>query len=586
MSTPTIETLDFSQVNRAQRLQQLQNTTWDIIVIGAGINGAGVALEAAYRGLTVAILDQKDFAYGTSSRSTKLAHGGFRYIAQREFSLVREATTERNWLREKGLPHLTRPTRFLYPILSEGLIEGKELPKSWSYRTVRLGAFLYDLLNNFRSYKRAKGIKDVEKIKELEPLLESSRLKGAVVWYDSNIDDGRLVIETLKEAAITKKALPMNYVRVVGFIHDSKGKLRGVKVTDVADNDSATFQVNGKVVINTTGVWADTVLSLEHETEEKVIRPTKGVHITFHRKDFPINDTVAINSIDDRRFFFAIRRNEWVLVGTTDTDYSGEPSEAYCTREDAEYLQNTIRILFPGAQIGDKSIHGSYAGLRPLVAETGKTESAVSRKHVVLERDDGLYSLLGGKLTTFRKMAEDLLLNHIRKARKSHNLSEFSGKKNLTKIKFAITLSVEDWESLPEVRNSTLPPYILKHLYQQYGRGGRTILKLVETEPKLGERILDVPEYPIDVAPWIIAEVEYVVRHEAPLHIEDVLCRRMEISWLVRPEYQGIIAKKAADRMGKILGWSPKIKQEEVTRYLDYVRKNSFFFTGKISVPK
>ena len=586
MSTPTIETLDFSQVNRAQRLQQLQNTTWDIIVIGAGINGAGVALEAAYRGLTVAILDQKDFAYGTSSRSTKLAHGGFRYIAQREFSLVREATTERNWLREKGLPHLTRPTRFLYPILSEGLIEGKELPKSWSYRTVRLGAFLYDLLNNFRSYKRAKGIKDVEKIKELEPLLESSRLKGAVVWYDSNIDDGRLVIETLKEAALTKKALPMNYVHVVGFIHDSKGKLRGVKVTDVADNDSATFQVNGKVVINTTGVWADTVLSLEHETEEKVIRPTKGVHITFHRKDFPINDTVAINSIDDRRFFFAIRRNEWVLVGTTDTDYSGEPSEAYCTREDAEYLQNTIRILFPGAQIGDKNIHGSYAGLRPLVAETGKTESAVSRKHVVLERDDGLYSLLGGKLTTFRKMAEDLLLNHIRKARKSHNLSEFSGKKNLTKIKFAITLSVEDWESLPEVRNSTLPPFILKHLYQQYGRGGRTILKLVETEPKLGERILDVPEYPIDVAPWIIAEVEYVVRHEAPLHIEDVLCRRMEISWLVRPEYQGIIAKKAADRMGKILEWSPKIKQEEVTRYLVYVRKNSFFFTGKISVPK
>ena len=585
MSSQDIETIDFSQITRQQQLQQLKHTDWDLIVIGGGITGAGVALEAAYRGLTVCLLEQKDFAYGTSSRSTKLAHGGFRYIAQREFGLVREATTERNWLREKGLPHLTRPTRFLYPILSAAMVGEQELPKSWSYRSVRFGAFLYDLLSNFRSHKKPKGIKNVEKIKELEPLFEPSRLKGAVVWYDSNIDDGRLVIETLKEAALTKKALPMNYVRVVRFTHNSSGQINGVEAVDVNEAGLSRFQVNGKIVINTTGVWADEILSLNGEKKEQVLRPTKGVHLTYHRKDFPINDTLAINSVDDRRFFFAIRRNEWVLVGTTDTDYAGDPAEAYCTREDADYLRRTIRILFPKAKIDDKFIQGTYAGLRPLVAEGGKAESDVSRKHTVLKRADGLFSLLGGKLTTFRKMAEDLLLNHIRTAKDTQDFPKFSGKKNLTKISYAITLSEQEWEALPEVTNSTLHPFILKHLYQQYGRGGKTILNAIKKQPALANRLLDVPGYPTEVAPWIEAEVDYIVYHEAPLRIEDVLCRRMEISWLVRPEHQGTIAKTVANRMGKILNWSSETLQEEITSYLEYIRKNSFFFKGKIHVP-
>ncbi|MFW9933932.1 MAG: glycerol-3-phosphate dehydrogenase/oxidase [Candidatus Thorarchaeota archaeon] len=585
MLSSQIQTIDFCQINRQDHLQYLKDTIWDILIIGGGINGAGVALEAAYRGLKVAVLEQKDFAFGTSSRSTKLAHGGFRYIGQKEFGLVREATTERNWLREKGLPHLTRPTRFLYPIFSAGKVNNQELEKSWGYWTVRLGAFLYDLLSGFGSYKRGKGIKDVEKIKALEPFLETSRLKGAITWFDSNIDDARLVIETLKEAVWTKNTLPMNYIRVVGFSHDSEGLINGVEAIDINDPNAAKFRVQGKVVVNTTGVWADEVLRLNDETKESVIRPTKGVHITYHRKDFPINDTIAVNSIDDGRFFFAIRRNEWVLVGTTDTDYSGDPAKIYCTREDADYLRNTLGILFPKAKIDDKHIHGTFAGLRPLVAETGKAESDVSRKHTVLKRDDGLYSLLGGKLTSFRKMAEDLVVNHIRKVQAVHDLPKFSGKKNLTKIAYAITLSEKEWESLTEVTNSKLPPVILRHLYQQYGRGGITILGEVEKHPERGNRLLDVPEYPIEVAPWIEAEVDYVVRHEAPLHLEDVLCRRMEISWLIRPEFQGKIAKRAANRMAAILGWAAKTKEAEIARYLENIRKNSFFFEGEISVP-
>ncbi|MFX1509079.1 MAG: glycerol-3-phosphate dehydrogenase/oxidase [Promethearchaeota archaeon] len=586
MSSQPIETLEFSQISRQQQLERLKERTWDIIVIGGGINGAGVAFEASQRGLTVAVLEQNDFGFGTSSRSTKLVHGGFRYIAQLEFGLVREAATERNWLREKGLPHLTRPTRFLYPILSADENDERELPKSWSYRAVRLGAFLYDLITWFKSFKGAKGIKNVEKIQALEPLLEASRLKGAVTWYDSNIDDGRLVIETFKQAVWTNNALPLNYVQVVGFTHDSSGLVNGVEAIDVHRPKSMKFQVRGKVVINTTGVWADQILSLNSDEAEKIIRPTKGVHLAYHRKDFPINDSVATNSIDDRRFFFAIRRNEWVLVGTTDTDFAGDPAEVYCTREDADYLRRTIRILFPKAKIDDHNIHGSYAGLRPLVTETGKAESDVSRKHTVLERKDGLYSLLGGKLTTFRKMAEDLLLNHVRKAHIKHNLPKFLGKKNLTKIAYAISLSESDWNSLPEVQKSTLSPFILRHLYQQYGRGGKTILQLIESQPELAARILDVSEYPVEVAPWIEAEIDYILRHEAPLRIEDVLCRRMEISWLVRPEFQAQIAEKVANSMERILGWSPQTKREEIANYLEIIRKNCFFYEGKIPVPR
>ncbi len=585
MDTSPIECNDFSQINRQQQLQRLKETTWDIIVIGAGITGAGVALEAAYRGLAVAILDQYDFAFGTSSRSTKLAHGGFRYIAQREFSLVREATTERNWLRDKGLPHLTRPTRFLYPILSEGKVGNQEVKKSWSYNTVRFGAFLYDLLSGFRSYRGGKGIKNVEKIRELEPLLESSRLKGAITWYDSNVDDARLVIETLKEALHTNNALALNYIRVVGFDHDSRNQVNGVEAIDVTGSESEKLHIRGKVIINTTGVWADEVLALNRESTEKVLRPTKGVHLAYHRKDIPINDTFAMNSIDDRRFFFAIRRNEWVLVGTTDTDYSGDPAEVYCTREDADYLRNTLRMLFPDAKVDDQHIHGSYAGLRPLVAEIGKTESDVSRKHTVLQREDGLYSLLGGKLTTFRKMAEDLLLNHILKAHAAHDLPKFSETKNLTKIAYAITLSQSEWEIHPRVANSTLHPVILRHLYQQYGRGGLAILQEVQNHPELAARLLEVPDYPVEVAPWIAAEVDYVVRHEAPFHLEDVLCRRMEVCWLVRPEYQGQIASSAVKRMGAILEWTPKMQETEIKRYLEYVKKNSFFYDGEIPIP-
>jgi len=585
MSGNNIETLDFSQQKRDEYIKRLQDTDWDVLVIGGGVTGAGVALDAVARGLSVAVLDKRDFASGTSSRSTKLAHGGIRYISQKEFGLVREATNERNWLRDVGLPHLTRPTRFLYPILKAGRIEDCDLPKSRSQRSVQIAAFLYDFLCGFRNYARGRNIKNVEVIKELEPLLETSRLKGAVIWYDSNIDDSRLVIETLKEAICRGKVVALNYIGVIGFTHNGDGGINGVRAIDEAGPQREVV-VRAKVVINATGIWADDILSIEGKGHQKVIRPTKGVHLIYHRKDFPINDTFALNSIDDGRFFFTIRRNEWVIVGTTDTDYAGDFNECYCNREDADYLRNSIAVLFPDAKIDDAHLQGAYAGLRPLVAEQGKHESDVSRTHVVLERNDGLFSLLGGKLTTFRKMAEDLFLKHISKGTKAVELPKFPTKRDLTKTAYAITISKKEWEAAPEVISSTLHPRILHHLFEQYGRGSLTILRQVKKQPELGTRIIEDPVYPVEVCPWVVAEVDYVVCHEAPLHLEDVLSRRLEISWLVRPEYQGRIAAMAASRMGQILGWSKSRMQEETENYLEQVKKNSFFFHGKITIPE
>ncbi len=586
VNSDTIETIEFSQVQRERFTQRLRDNLWDVVVIGGGVTGAGVALEAATRGLSVAVLEARDFASGTSSLSSKLAHGGIRYIAHFELGLVREATTERNWLRDTGLPHLTRPQQFIIPSFRAGRVGDRELPKSKDgLGRMRFATFLYDLLCGFKNYGKRQIIKDIKRIREMEPALEASRLKGAALYYDCNIDDARLVIESLKEVIQKGQAVALNYLRVVELTHNTSGRVNGVQAIDSASHGNEKIVVRGRVVVNATGVWADDILSLKQEQHSKVIRPTKGVHITFHRKDLPVNRAFGIRSIDDSRFFFVLPRNDWVVVGTTDTDFSGELAESYCERQDADYLRNTVSALFPGANIGDDRIQGTYAGLRPLVSEPGKSESEVSRKHVILERDDGLFSLLGGKLTTFRKMAEDLFLKHIRKVGKEVGLPKFSSRKNLTKIAYTIAITKEEWQKAPEVTSSKLHPRILHHLYEQYGRGGLVILSQVQQEPALGRRILDDSAYPVEVSPWIIGEVDYVVRYEAPLRLEDVLCRRMEIRWLVRPEYQGQVAAIVASRMSEILGWSKIRIREEIRDYLQIIRNNSFFFKGEIPVP-
>jgi glycerol-3-phosphate dehydrogenase len=475
----------------------------------------------------------------------------------------------------------------MVPILRAGRVSERDLPKSKdSLRKMRLAIFLYDLVCGFNNYGKRQIIKDVQKLKTMEPSLESSRLEAAAFYFDTNVDDARLVIETLKEALLQGRAVALNYLRVVGFIHNNVGRISGVTVIDETTPTKEQIVVHGKVIVNTSGVWADDILSIGFEKQAPLIRTTKGVHLVYHRQDLPVNRAFGLRSIDDERFFFILPRNDWVIIGTTDTDYSGDIATPVCNREDADYLRNTVSALFPKATIGDERLQGTYAGLRPLVAEPGKAESEVSRKHVVLKREDGLFSLLGGKLTTFRKMAEDLFCKHIHKVQKSAELPKFSTKKNLSKRAYIVAITKEEWEKEPKVVQSKLSPRILHHLFEQYGRGGLGILQQVIDQPEVGQQIFDHPDYPVEVNPWILAEIDYVVNFEAPVRLVDVLCRRMEISWLIHPQYQGQIAAKVAMRMGKILGWSKTQIQQEIKQYLEYIRQNSFFYDKEIPIPK
>jgi glycerol-3-phosphate dehydrogenase len=586
MNSKRIETIAFSQDQRPEFIKRLRNTVWDIVVIGGGITGAGVALEAVVRSLRVAVIECRDFASGTSSRSTKMAHGGLRYVAKFELGLVREAATERNWLRDVGLPHMTRPVQFLYPILKASRMGKQELPKSKEgFGKMRLATFLYDAMCGFHNYAKRQIVKDPGKAAELEPALDSSRLVGAALYYDTNVDDARLVVETLKEAIHKGQAVALNYARVDEITHDADGHVNGIEAIDEVDPQKPRIRVRGKVVVNATGVWADDILGKGDRTHRRIIRPTKGVHLAYQRRDLPVNRALILRSIDDDRIMFVLPRNDWVVIGTTDTDYSGDYVKCYCDGDDADYLRRTVLTLFPHARIGNDRLLGTYAGLRPLVSQEGKSESDVSRKHIILRREDGLLSLLGGKLTTFRRMAQDLFLKQIAKEQEATGLPAFSTKKSISKIRYTVAITKEDWAAAREVKRAKLHPVILRHLYEEYGRGGLEILRQVEAHRSLGKRLLDNAAYPVEVCPWILAEVDYVVRHEATVHLDDVLCRRTEICWLVRPEYQGHIAALAASHMKKLLDWSTVRTRKEIDDYLEYVKKNSFFFKGNIPVP-
>ncbi|MFW9914402.1 MAG: glycerol-3-phosphate dehydrogenase/oxidase [Candidatus Thorarchaeota archaeon] len=574
----------YTAIDRRSQLERLARTEWDLIVIGGGITGAGIAREATLRGLTVALLEQSDFASGTSSGSSKLGHGGIRYLKQRDFRLVREATTERNWLRDEALPHMVRPLQFIYPVFRGREAEGQQIPQSKErLRTVRLAVFLYDFLCGFHNYASREVITDPKHLKKLEPAFSVTGLTGAVLYYDTNLDDARLTLETVWESLRTGKACAVNYIKVIDLMRDASGNVNGVIAVDQADEvDQKQLRIKGKALVNATGVWADKILSIGETPENKLVRPTKGVHLAVRRTDLPVNHAFGIRSIDDGRFFFVLPRNNWALIGTTDTDFSGEPTDCYCTEEDAEYLRRTVRILFQGAKIENDRLLGSYASLRPLAFDPGKSESSVSRKHLILQTSDGLLTIVGGKLTTFRKMAENLLLNHI-KPRIKKGFPKFLTQKGLSKTAYWVAITQEDWEESEEVAVSKLDPAILHHLFEQYGKGGLQILQNIKVNLQMANRLLD--ECPATVCPWILGEIEYIVKRECPVHLDDVLFRRMEIAWLVRPEHQGKVARSVAEYMGKILGWSKERIEAEIYRYVDLVKLNSFFYKGEIPVP-
>ncbi|MCK5345317.1 MAG: glycerol-3-phosphate dehydrogenase/oxidase, partial [Candidatus Heimdallarchaeota archaeon] len=405
-----IETVRWTSLDRQKYIDRLKSEVFDLVIIGGGVTGAGLVREAALRGIKTALIDKNDFASGTSSKSSKLAHGGFRYLTQREFKLVRESTTERNWLRAH-FTHNVRPTKF-----NVCVFENDKMTES----KMKVGIRLYDLLSNFGSrfkqFGKHKFLTPEEALEE-QPQLNSSQLLMIGQYYDTNLDDGRLTLESIKESLCLGDVAAVNYVEARQF-HETDGRISSVEVHDSLADEN--FEIRGLQFINATGIWTDNLLEKGH-SPSPIMRPTKGVHVQVPQDRIGNNGCLGINSIDDGRFFFILEREGINLIGTTDTDYplqeNGRPNEdinlPYCTKEDCDYLFRTVNHAFPNAHLTYDDIISTYAGIRPLVMEEDKDESQVSRKHVIIDSPNGLTTICGGKLTTFRLMAEETLYHII-----------------------------------------------------------------------------------------------------------------------------------------------------------------------------
>jgi glycerol-3-phosphate dehydrogenase len=543
--------------HREDTIKKLQKSEYDILIIGAGITGAGVAREGAMRGLKVAIIDAQDFAGGTSSRSSKLAHGGIRYLAHGDMDLVKEATHERNWMRVH-IPHLIRPIPFLFVHIENGKYKKRDI-----IGAVKIYDFLSDNDSEFKTYKKYQWYKS-EKIMEMEPeYIREGNLGGAVYW-DNNVDDARLTIETIKEAVV-RGADALNYCKAISYTK-SNGKITGIECIDMEEGQK--FYIQASLVVNATGIWTDQLLeNYPDDIPKPLIRPTKGVHLTFKKEHVKNNMATIIRSLsDDRAFFVLPRDDKYTLIGTTDTDYTGDLANPYCTKEDADYLIQSVQYYFPNAELNYKNILATYAGIRPLVMQKGKSESEISRKHIIFFSDDGLLTITGGKLTEWRAMAEDLF-------KKIEEKDLFPGVQrddHFSRQMFLIAIDRDDWNSEINALNIEVDPDILNHLYHQYGKGAIELLKSIKNQPELAERILAQNDF-------IKAEIQYILENEPTPHLIDIFCRRTEMALWIHHNNAYQAALVVSELMAKQYSWDEEKRNEEVKDYLDYVEKTVSF---------
>ncbi len=464
----------FSATSHVNFFKDLQGKQFDIIVIGGGITGAGIALDAAKRGLKVVLFEKGDFASGTSSRSTKLIHGGLRYLKQLEIALVREVGQERSIV-HKMAPHMVIPEKMLLPLVEDGTF-GK-----WA---TSLGLWVYDVLAGVDGDDRREMLSHEETIAK-EPLLNPEKLIGSGYYAEYRTDDARLTIENMKMAA-QLGAQPFNYCTVKEFIY-KKSKVAGVKVVNEVTGEK--IDVKSNYIINAAGPWVDTLRQEDKSLEGKRLHLTKGVHIVVPHAKFPLKQAVYFD-VADGRMIFAIPRGKITYVGTTDTEYKDSKDNVLTNKEDADYLISAVMNTFPTIQLTIDDVCSSWAGLRPLIHEDGKSASELSRKDEIFESESGLLSIAGGKLTGYRKMAErivDVVMEHM------YEKSQHAFVKCSTDN---ITLPGGDFKNYKEVEKYTAKvntslqklgcsDYEAWYLVSTYGRQTDAILSMVTDYPNV-----------------------------------------------------------------------------------------------------
>lgn len=385
--------LSFSSTNRTMILEKMKETFYDILIIGGGITGSGIALDAASRGMKVALLEMQDFAGGTSSRSTKLVHGGLRYLKQLEVKMVAEVGKERAIVYENG-PHVTTPEWMLLPIYKGG---------TFGKLSTSIGLRVYDYLAGVKKSERRKMLTASETFLR-EPLLNKEGLKGGGLYVEYRTDDARLTIEVLKEG-VKHGADAVNYAKVEKLLYEN-GRISGARVVDQINRKN--YQIRAKKVVNAAGPWVDSLRDMDGSKKEKHLQLTKGIHLVFDQSKFPLKQAIYFDT-EDKRMIFAIPRDGKTYVGTTDTVYKDDMLHPRMVREDKDYVLAAIKFMFPSLNIKEADIESSWTGVRPLIYEEGKSASEISRKDEVWISDSGMITIAGGKLTGYRKMAETVV---------------------------------------------------------------------------------------------------------------------------------------------------------------------------------
>ncbi|MEH7009266.1 glycerol-3-phosphate dehydrogenase/oxidase [Neobacillus niacini] len=383
----------FTNIKRNQIIGTLKEELFDLLIIGGGITGAGIALDAATRGLKTALLDMQDFSAGTSSRSTKLVHGGLRYLKQLDVKVVAEVGKERAIVYENG-PHVTTPEWMLLPFHQGG---------TFGSFTTSIGLRVYDFLAGVKKSER-RSMLSKEQTLEKEPLIKQEGLKGGGYYVEYRTDDARLTIEVLK-AAVANGTTALNYAKVDDLV-TKNGRVIGVAVIDQITGEK--YVIKAKKIINATGPWVDTLREKDGSKKGKMLILSKGVHIVMDKSRFPLKQAVYFDT-PDKRMIFAVPRNGKTYVGTTDTFYEGSKVNPKMTAADIDYLINAINYMFPAVNAKPEDIESSWAGIRPLIHEEGKNPSEISRKDEIWESQSGLITIAGGKLTGYRKMAETIV---------------------------------------------------------------------------------------------------------------------------------------------------------------------------------
>lgn len=528
------------------RREQLIKTQFDIIVIGGGITGVATARDAALRGLSVLLIEKDDFAAGTSSRSSKLIHGGLRYLQTYQFGLVAESLRERERLLNLA-PHLTEVRPFLY-LIYKGYPESKFL--------LNLGLTFYDVASG-EWFKRRHSMLSAAKVLELEPHLAQDGLLGAGKYFDVLTDDARLTVDTAKGAAEAGAWL-LNHAAVTGLVSEN-GRSRGVTVYDQLTGES--FDIHGRQVVNATGPWTDRTLALEHGGNSAgSLRPTKGVHIVVRKSDFPLNTAVFLRSPDDNRVVWPTPalEDDVVYIGTTDTDYTGDPDKVEPDDDDIRYLLNVANHTVPEARLTPNHIVGSWAGLRPLVASApGISTSNTSREHVINEGPTGMLTISGGKLTSNRVMAKHL----VDAAAKKLGVGASKYLAGSVPISGGRTYSAD--QLARRAAAAKVPAEVAKTWIARYGSNAELVLdRWIEDETAqviVGPRGLSM------------AEIRYCIDEEMSRTLEDLLVRRTSIFfWDASGGLDQIDA--IAGEMAAQLGWTTSQTDEYVQAYSELVK--------------